>query len=385
MHGRWSRKQYSDRMSRAFAIAAGGGGDAITASVLANMLPDRSIQAVAAYSWDRLIVDPRAGPRTRPDFDGLEELASGVSRITSSTRLRGAGRSTLPDLAGQLRLPLILLDPSRGVRGLARAIRESAHYFDCDQLIVVDVGGDILAGGHEPGLRSPIADFLSLAAAVESGLSTEILVTGLGLDSELNSDEMHARLEVLNARSSGRLTSTHYAEIENVFEWHPSEANGLLYAAANGHLGYVETRDHGGPIRLADDCTVVYRVDAQATADSSPAAELCDTNSLAEAEHAIRSRVGRSEIDYERDKAERIRSAAAPFSVDEARHAIDQYAQQAASRHADYVTVRRIAEVAGVTSPEAMTELRSWLRRYRRSQYLPPLYRTATENAGHAR
>ena len=36
-----------------------------------------------------------------------------------------------------------------------------------DLLVGIDVGGDSLAEGHEPGLRSPLADSIMLAAWAE--------------------------------------------------------------------------------------------------------------------------------------------------------------------------------------------------------------------------
>jgi hypothetical protein len=42
---------------------------------------------------------------------------------------------------------------------------------------------------------------------------------------------------------------------------HPSEASGLLVAAADGHRGYVPVREAGDQIALADDTASFHNLD----------------------------------------------------------------------------------------------------------------------------
>ncbi|MEU6564093.1 DUF1152 domain-containing protein [Nocardia nova] len=144
----------------AIAIAAGGGGDAVTAAMLAPALPELGIRAVMSYSWDRFMIDPAPGPRTAGEFEGLIDRG-GVMEIPVSASLR-SGRSTLPRLAGYLNQPLLLLDPSGGASGMAETVTCAAKAFAAREVMVVDVGGDILAEGHEVSLRTPLADSLAL-------------------------------------------------------------------------------------------------------------------------------------------------------------------------------------------------------------------------------
>lgn len=169
-------------MARTLTIAAGGGGDAITAAVLARRLQFEPV--VMAYSWDRLMVDPLPGPRTRDDFEGLHELAPNVWEVVATSTVRPPGGSTLPQLAGELPARMLLLDPSNGAVGMAEQMRAAAEYFRAHELALVDVGGDAVAGGYEPGLRSPLADFLALAAACRTDLWVELLIAGVELDGE---------------------------------------------------------------------------------------------------------------------------------------------------------------------------------------------------------
>ena len=61
----------------------------------------------------------------------------------------------------------------------------------------VDVGGDLLAHGDEPGLRSPLCDALMLAAAArlaDAGVPVLTAVFGVGCDGELTPAEVFARI-----------------------------------------------------------------------------------------------------------------------------------------------------------------------------------------------
>ncbi|MFE3257956.1 DUF1152 domain-containing protein [Nocardia sp. NPDC059091] len=156
-------------MRTAIAIAAGGGGDAITAAMLAAAMPELGIAAIMSYSWDWFMIDPAPGPRERADFEGLIDRG-GVAEVPETAALL-RGTSTLPRLAGCISYPLVLLDAAGGATAMADLMRCAAITFDADELVMVDVGGDIIAEGHESGLRSPLADSLALAAAVRTGIA----------------------------------------------------------------------------------------------------------------------------------------------------------------------------------------------------------------------
>lgn len=367
-------------MARTLAIAAGGGGDAITAAVLARALHFEPV--VMTYSWDRLIVDPLPGPRIVAEFQGLRLLAPYVFEVLPESTLTAPGNSTLPRLAGELPARLLLLDPSEGAAGMTKQIRAAADHFNADELAVIDVGGDAVSEGTEDSLRSPIADFLALAAATSTGYPVRLLTTGIALDGELSIDEVTARLEMLDAEHITTLTATDFTDVRELFEWHPSEGNGLLAAAAMGARGMVETRDHGGGVELTDVSTRVYAVDGRRAVDASKAAQFIDTQSLDDVEAKTREFHGTSEIDYERDKAKRRDGQPAKHPTADNLAELDHYAADAASRGVDYLSVRRAAELLGATDPTSVEQLRVLLRRKRPASYWPPLYRCASQAHG---
>ncbi|MQY22998.1 DUF1152 domain-containing protein [Nocardia macrotermitis] len=356
---------------RSIAIAAGGGGDAVSAAMLASARPDLGIAAIMSYSWDRFMIDPSPGPRVRGDFDGLIDRG-GVAEIPPTATLH-IGQSTLPRLAGAIEQPLLLVEADEGAVGLSALIARAATAFDADGIIVVDVGGDILAEGHEVSLRSPLADSLALAAAVRTGIDTRVVVAGIGMDGELPAAEAAERLDKLNAQQLPDLTPQEAAPFEDIWAWHPSEANALLAAAASGWRGTVECQRNAA-VALTDASPAVFEVGAHELVDASLAAVLADTTSLDEAEQLLRDRrAGRSELDIERQRAAGDRAKVRMPGRDTLA-VIDEYTVDARERGVTALTVRRVAELVSAIAPEATDALRSLLTEQRPHNFRPPLY-----------
>ena len=331
---------------------------------------------VLTYSWDRLMIDPSPGPRTAADFIGLREVAPGVAEVVPSSTVKPPAGSTLPRLAADLPVRLLLLDPSWGATGMAVQIAAAAQLFDCSELALVDVGGDALTDGTDPGLRSPLADQLALAACVRTGLPARLLITGAALDGELPHDVISERLARLDAEVLPPLDRAEVDAVRHVFTWHPSEASGLLVAAANGLRGRVEVRDAGDQVELTDATTAVFAVDARSAAAITPAQHLTATTSLDDTEQIIRDTTGLSEIEYETRKAARLdeRQPHQPTSDDLS--AVDRAAAEAHARGADFISARRLSEIIGATTPDTFAALSALLTAHRPDHFEPPVYRT---------
>ncbi|WP_429455218.1 DUF1152 domain-containing protein [Nocardia sp. GP40] len=358
-------------MHTAIAIAAGGGGDAVTASMLASAMPELGVGAVMSWSWDRFMIDPTPGPREGADSDGLIDH-DGVAEIPQTAALR-IGQSTLPRLAGCISQPLLLLEPTGGATGMAELISRAAAAFNAEELVVVDAGGDILGEGREASLRTPLADSLALAAAVQTGIATRVIVAGIGMDGELSAAEADGRLEKLRATQLIELMPRHAAPFESIWAWHPSEANALIAAAASGWRGTVECQRNAA-VELTSGASAVYEVDARRLVDASLAASLMRTTSLDAAERLLRERRdGRSELDVERRRAAGG-LAEVRMPNQETLEVIDRYATHARERGVGALTVRRVAELVSAIAPAATDVLRELLTEHRPTHFRPPLY-----------
>ncbi|MFF5703273.1 DUF1152 domain-containing protein [Streptomyces sp. NPDC012794] len=343
------------KSARRLLVAAGGGGDAITAAMVHAALHGADTPAlVLTYAWERLVVDPVPGPRRTTDFHGTESVAPDLALVTPATRPAAPAGSLLPRLSGELRPRLGLLDPYGGALGLTRQIAAAARWCRADRIDLVDVGGDIVARGDEPTLRSPLGDALAVAACAGTGLPVRVHVAGPGLDNEVPPPALLPRL----GEPAFTLDAAHTEPVNGVFDWHPSEAGALLVAAARGVRGVCGTRDAPRPVHLDARAAGVHRLTLDRVLALSPLARaLAGTRGLEEAEEASRAVCGFSEIERERRRAAAL-PAAPPAPLPD-RDPIRVGARFAAWEHATladgiaYVTTRRITEELGLSAGEA--------------------------------
>lgn len=361
-------------------IAAGGGGDAIAAALLHHALGrGDSRPAIATYSWDRLLIDPLPGPRDPSSFSRLERVGKHNFRLTGETAARAPAGSTLPRLAAELDADLFLLDPRDGALGLREQLSELRDLLDAPTVTIVDVGGDILAHGDEPALRSPLADALVLAATAALS-DCHVLVTGAGLDGELAEPVVYQRYEQVGARIVGRLSPADTEPFRPLFEWHPSEATGLLCAAAAGARGTAEIRDSGLRVALTDKTIDIAHADhAPVLRVNRLAQQLVATHTLEEAEAVLRATGRTSEIEYERRKARQQQQTRAATSGDNSSrqavsaHRLAEERREAARRGTDFITLRGLAERLGIPGDQ-LADLQGALRSEWPDDYDPPVW-----------
>ena len=110
--------------------------------------------------------------------------------------------------------------------------------------MLLNVGGDVLAHGDEPGLSSPVADAICLAATaalVADGFTTLLAVFGAGCDGELTPAEVLERLAEV-VRADGRLGTwgpgaREVARLEAALTKIPTEASAMALRCARGETG----------------------------------------------------------------------------------------------------------------------------------------------------
>ena len=361
-------------MRKTLYVAAGGGGDVIGAAIVHAALDSSDKLHIATYSWDRLLVDPLPGPRDPTSFDGLQLTGQRNYRITPTTRARPPAASSLPRLAHDLPAALYLLDPRAGPPGLARQLDELAEHLQAASVCVVDVGGDILARGNEPTLRSPLADSLTLAALTDHPLPVRVVVAGVGVDGELSPLYLLRRLAELGAQTSGTVSADAVIPIADVFCWHLSEASGLLAAAAMGARGRAQMQAGDSIVELTEQATFLHSLDLHAVLSDSPTANaLRGTTSLDEAQRALVDLGAKSEIEYERQKAGRTELGNTLLSPGTLADAIDSLVATASNGGVDLLTLRRVAEGIGLTAAGFAANLGA-LHRLRPHQCAPPVW-----------
>ncbi|MFJ6543506.1 DUF1152 domain-containing protein [Streptomyces sp. NPDC091385] len=357
-------------------VAAGGGGDAVAAAMLGTALyGDADPLVIFTYSWDRLLVDPLPGPRSSRDFTGLVDLAPSVSAVPPEARPIPPAGSTLPRLASELPHTFALLDPYQGVKGVTRQLQELITHLSPKSVDLLDVGGDILARGDEPTLKSPLADAITLAAASQVSAPVRLLVAGPGLDGELSADDLRPLLgPVVHT-----FTPTDAELILPVLEWHPSEATAMLAATARGVRGSCKIRDAGLPVPLTDEGPKVYEVGmANALSRNELARASLTSATLNEAEACSHEVCGFSEIDYELKKAVRLENrSSVAWDHQAVLSRLNEFQTEAHRQGVTHATFRHITEALYLGGGQR-DALRWLLLNARPGQYDAPLWCVTT-------
>jgi len=335
-------------------VAAGGGGDALASLLVSHrLLDDGELPIVASYSWDRRILDHMPGPRFPEDFEATRRLTPRSVEIIAHSRLHSGGVSSLQLLAEATSGRFVLLDPSNGAVGMRQQLIELVEHFAYASVLLVDVGGDLIAAGTEEDLRSPLADALALASLADFPIPVRVAIAGPGLDGELAASYVRARCTSVGGELFGRLAA---ADVEPYFPalaQHPSEATTLLAAAALEMTGRAEIRDSAGLVSLDGGSADVYVLDASAAVATNQLAQaLVTTHSMVEAEEVTVAICGRSELDYERRKATRLQAMKPPPAT-EMRERLQSYWSFATARGITLATFRRLAEVMHLTTYDA--------------------------------
>jgi hypothetical protein len=299
---------------RPLVIGIGGGGDVAGALAVAELsrLYHGGDPVVGGVTWERRPIDPEPGPRRTDEIEGAELLAPGVLMAGPATRVRSSGvHFAESHMADFLRGDTLLVDPNGGPRRIAGALAATAHRLGTDLTVFVDVGGDVLAHGDEPGLASPLCDSVMLAAAVRmqrAGHPVLGAVFGPGCDGELKIDEVWARVAEVAAvgglAGARGITPPVAARLEEAVRHVPTEASAQALRAFRGETGVSKMRGGRRSVDLSPaaaltlffDCDVALRSAARCAAAVYEASSLEDANELL---HEMG--IERTELDYERN------------------------------------------------------------------------------------
>lgn len=294
---------------RVLAVGIGGGGDVVGALVVAQLAAALGTPAVVGgLTWERRPVDPLPGPRRIGELTGAQTLGEHVALAGPDTTGPGGFRFAESYMARFLDEPVLLLDPSDGPAAVAAGLADAAGQLGCDLVVLTDVGGDVLAHGHEAGLGSPLADAVCLAAApllIDRGVGVLGAVFGAGCDGELTPDEVLERLAEV-AAAGGHLGSwgPGTAELERVeaaVAEIPTEASTMALRCARGVLGSVPIRDGRRVVRLTSIGGLVFFFEPVVALGSAArcAALVAGASSLAEANDILLGHGIATELDWE--------------------------------------------------------------------------------------
>ncbi|HEY7494186.1 MAG TPA: DUF1152 domain-containing protein [Candidatus Tectomicrobia bacterium] len=298
------------RASKALVLGVGGGGDIVGTIPTARFLELFGVSCVlGGLSWERFIYDPQPGTRTLAEVIRVQALAPTVWLANAQTTTRRGVRFAESDMAALYNTDTVLVDLSQGVPGVVQGLRTAMRALAADLLVGIDVGGDSLAAGHEPGLRSPLADSMMLAAL--SQLAEEFPcvwgVFGYGSDAELTPREIDQALSLV-AQHGGLLgawgmTPALTAELQRAVTHVRTEASAIAVECAHGAWGTRSIRDGTRTVPLSPVCTVTFYLAPRILYEhvAAPARAVATAPSL-EAANTVLCNLGiRTEYEFEKD------------------------------------------------------------------------------------
>jgi hypothetical protein len=293
-------------------LGIGGGGDVVGALASAELcrLYHGAEPVVGGTTWERRLIDPEPGPRPEAEIEGARALAPAVLAAGPQTRVRSSGVPFAESrMAGVLGEETVLVDVTRGPKPIAEGLATAAGGLGCDLIVFLDVGGDVLGHGDEPGLASPLCDAVMLAAAshlAEAGQAVLGGVFGAGCDGELPPAVVMERLAEVAAAGglagARGLTASVAARVALAVEAIPTEASAMALRCFEGASGTTTIRGGRRTVELSPVGAMTFYYDVQVALRSAArlAAAVRDADDLEQANTVLNDLGVSTELDYER-------------------------------------------------------------------------------------
>lgn len=303
------------RSSRhALVIGVGGGGDVVGALASARFLEFCGLRfSLGGLSWERFVYDPIPGPRSLLEIKNVRVLHPRAWMVNGTTHTISGVRFTETEMAALYGWEVLHVDINGGVAGALAGLEAASAALGTDLFVGIDVGGDSLAQGEEPGLRSPLADAIMLAAFTElerRGYPTLWGVFGYGSDGELTTSEIEYALARV-AKAGGllgawALTPQVVSELEDVVEKVPTEASAIPLRCARGAWGEGSIRYDERRVKLTPLTTLTFYLSPSVVFHTlaQPAQVVAQSTSLEEANDALHRLGITSELDLERNRVQ---------------------------------------------------------------------------------
>jgi len=304
-----SFKQTLKTSTKALLIGIGGGGDIVGTLPTADLLQIFNIECVyGGLSWERFTYDPMPGPRTFEETKNVRKLNDVVWYANKDSLTITGSRFAESGFSEVIGKETLLVDINSGPEVIAEGLLDAAHKLGADLVIGVDVGGDVIAQGHEPGLMSPLADSMMTAAfaKLEPEITSLIGLFGYGSDGELTHEELESSMK-LNLKSNAVLgswgvTQDALRKLEEAIAVVPTEASRLPVEYSKGELEQTSIRNGTRPVSLSMASTVTFYFSPGVLFENSKmskAVSMC--KSLEEANEALHSLNIHTELDLERE------------------------------------------------------------------------------------
>jgi hypothetical protein len=251
---------YYMRNKKVLIIGAGGGGDTCGCLPMYAWLKQCGIHPIlGSLTWERKSVVEDYGPRTFDQIDGIFDQIGTVAWGNGDTIIHKEKIAFQASRIGKiLQEPIVYLDITKGVKPLTADLTRFCIQNHIDMILPLDVGGDIIAQGTEPGLRSPLADASTLSAVAQTPIPKVLGIFALNCDGELTLTELNDYLQHYNFK--GWIYGQHiHSEEELRFMEQTIQKSGAITEASmqpirylNGERGTVYIRKGKRKVELQE-------------------------------------------------------------------------------------------------------------------------------------
>jgi len=290
------------KRKRAFVFGMGGGGDIVSTIPVANFLKLFEFEVLhGGVLWDRLVVDPKPGPRALEEIENAEKFNEVIAVLREDSR---TNYGVKPNLARSAKYfgEVYALDITKGTKKLAKGLREFVEEKKIGITIGVDAGGDAIAIGYESGVRSPLADAISVA--VLSELEGIVSIAGIGSDGELKFEELMMNIAELfkggGFLGCSAISAVDCEEMLKLCNHVVTEASRVPLMAYSGEFGIKKIRK-GRTVLITPISALVFYFRAKNVLEINEAAKLLrESESIEEANRILNKNGIMTELDYER-------------------------------------------------------------------------------------
>jgi hypothetical protein len=289
---------YYIRNKKVLIIGAGGGGDVCGCLPLYSWLKSCHAHPIlGSLTWERIEVHQDYGPRPFEEIEGLFNSVGSVAYGDQNTKIVKDGTLfQASHIARGLHESIVFIDITKGVATLVKDLTKFIQNNQIDMVIALDVGGDILARGKEPGLQSPLADAMTLAVMASMKIPKAIGIFGLNCDGELTIDELNQYLMEFNLKDWVYGQRFHTEEelrfMEKLLDSSGAvtEASRMPLRYLNGERGQTTLRGGTRKVILDEIITRTFFLRVDEVYDNCPLAKaVARSNSIIEANNILLS------------------------------------------------------------------------------------------------
>ncbi len=286
--------------NRVLIFGCGGGGDIAGCLPLYYRLLRESFDVIlGSVVWERTDDYKEIGPIKFENISDIVSIPTINRDIISyctpeSKRIMDGLVFQAARVSKALGQKIMILNINYGPKQIAESLDAFCMQEKVDLIVCLDVGGDVIARGDEPGLESPLADALSLASCYSAQTPSVLAIYGPNADGEIPfsrlSDYFTRFLElgILLGRVSH--TKSELKSVKTIIESNNiiTEASFQPLLASEGKSGITTIRNGSRKVLLHPSMCATYIFDLKNIFPHCPIANLIvDSGSIEEANHLI--------------------------------------------------------------------------------------------------